>query len=133
MNISLPKTLRSFVDERVEALSYSSASEYICELIRKDRERRASGERLEELLFEGLKSGPAAEWTEDDWAALRKRVAEHVEAKKRAGRRSQLSEALAEGLGQADRGELLDGPEVCRGGAEVRAASQKRWPAIAPA
>src|SRR5690606_21966469 len=82
MNISLPKTLRSFVDERVSSSSYTSASEYVRELIRKDRERRAAHDRLEELLLEGLASGPASEWTEEDWSAVRERVVQRNEAKK---------------------------------------------------
>ncbi|HKX46751.1 MAG TPA: type II toxin-antitoxin system ParD family antitoxin [Planctomycetota bacterium] len=81
MNVSLPKSLRSFVEERVSSSSYTSASEYVRELIRKDRERRAAQERLEELLLEGLGSGPASEWTEDDWASIRERVTRRLEAK----------------------------------------------------
>jgi antitoxin ParD1/3/4 len=82
MNVSLPKSLRSFVDERVSSSSYTSASEYVRELIRKDRERQAAHDRLEELLLEGLASGPASEWTEDDWASIRERVARRLEEKK---------------------------------------------------
>jgi len=48
---------------------------------RKDRENQ---DRLERLLLEGPASGPAAEWTEDDWAALRERVTKRLEAKKPA-------------------------------------------------
>lgn len=82
MNVSLPKTLRSFVDGRVSSSSYTSASEYIRELIRKDREHRAAHDRLEELLLEGLASGPASEWTEGDWTSIRERVTKRLEAKK---------------------------------------------------
>jgi antitoxin ParD1/3/4 len=82
MNVSLPKALRSFVDEQVAASSYSSASEYVRELIRKDREHRAAHDRLEELLFEGLASGAASEWTEADWASIRERVTKRLEGKK---------------------------------------------------
>ncbi len=80
MNVSLPKALRSFVDERVSSSSYTSASEYVRELIRKDREHRAAQDRLEELLLEGLASGPASEWTEADWASIRERVMKRREA-----------------------------------------------------
>jgi antitoxin ParD1/3/4 len=82
MNVSLPKSLRSFVEERVASSAYTSASEYVRELIRKDRERCAAQERLEELLFEGLASGPASDWTEGDWSAVRERVVERLESKK---------------------------------------------------
>ena len=84
LNVSLPKTLRSFVDERVSSSAYTSASEYVRELIRKDCEQRAAQGRLDEMLLEGLTSGPAAEWTEDDWAAIRERVTKRLEAKKAA-------------------------------------------------
>lgn len=83
MNVSLPKTLRTFVEARVSSSAYTSASEYVRELIRQNREREAAHDRLEKLLLEGLASGPASEWTEDDWAALRKRVTKRLGAKKR--------------------------------------------------
>jgi len=81
MNVSLPRTLRSFVDERVSTSSYTSASEYVRELIRKDREHRAANDRLEELLLEGLASGPSSEWTEGEWTSIRERVTKRLEGK----------------------------------------------------
>ena len=82
MNVSLPKALRSFVDERVSSSSYTSASEYVRELIRKDRAHCAAHDRLEEMLLEGLASGPAAEWTEADWGSIRERVMKRLKAKR---------------------------------------------------
>ncbi|MCB9902932.1 MAG: type II toxin-antitoxin system ParD family antitoxin [Planctomycetes bacterium] len=78
MNISLPAVLRDFVAERVAGGAYSSASEYVRELIRADRQRQQGQARLEELLVEGIASGPAADWTDEDWTALRARVAGRV-------------------------------------------------------
>ena len=40
MNISLPERLKSFVDQQVSARGYSSSSEYVRELIRKDQDRQ---------------------------------------------------------------------------------------------
>ena len=74
MNVSLPRTLRSFVEERVSNASYTSASEYVRELIRKDREREATKDRLEELLLEGLASGSAEPFEEDFFEKLKERV-----------------------------------------------------------
>ena len=54
MNISLPDGLRSFVEQQVSAGTYSSTSEYLRELIRKDNERV----RLRDLLFAGAESEP---------------------------------------------------------------------------
>ena len=54
MNISLPDTLKSFVDEQVRARGYGTSSEYVRELIRKDQDRQ----RLRCLLVEGASSSP---------------------------------------------------------------------------
>jgi antitoxin ParD1/3/4 len=55
MNISLPETLKSFVDEQVARGDYGTSSEYVRALIRKDQDRQ----RLRQLLLDGAAS-PAA-------------------------------------------------------------------------
>lgn len=57
MNISLPETLKSFVDEQVSQRSYGTSSEYVRELIRRDRDRQ----QLRGLLLAGATSNPAAQ------------------------------------------------------------------------
>jgi len=54
MNISLPDSLRSFVDEQVESRGFGTSSEYVRELIRKDQERQ----QLRGLLLAGGNSPP---------------------------------------------------------------------------
>ena len=54
MNISLPDTLKSFVDEQVSQGSYGTCSEYLRELIRKDKDRL----HLRSLLVAGVASAP---------------------------------------------------------------------------
>ena len=61
MNISLTEDLKSFVDLRVKARGYSSYSEYMRDLVRKDEEQ-AKVDRLRSLLQEGLESGPGRPW-----------------------------------------------------------------------
>ena len=56
MNISLPDTLRSFVDEQVSQRGYGSSSEYVRELIRNDQDRL----RLRGLLLAGAATAPTA-------------------------------------------------------------------------
>lgn len=56
MNISLPDALKSFVDEQVAGRGYSTSSEYVRELIRKDQDRQ----RLRQLLVDGAESAPGA-------------------------------------------------------------------------
>ena len=59
MNISLPKNLKEYIEERVKTGGYGNISEYVRELIRQDQKRRVD-DRLEALLLEGLRSGYAA-------------------------------------------------------------------------
>jgi antitoxin ParD1/3/4 len=69
MNISLPEPLKDFVDQQIAAGRYSSASEYVRELIRNDEKRKAE-EQIAALLREGLQSEETA-LTRDDWKAIR--------------------------------------------------------------
>jgi len=66
LNISLPKTMKSFIDEQVTEGSYSTASEYVRELIRKDKKHRVQ-EKLDRLLIEGLESGKPIEVNDAYW------------------------------------------------------------------
>jgi antitoxin ParD1/3/4 len=57
MNISLPAPMRDWVEAQVETGSYASASDYVRDLIRKDREYRGKREALLQALIEGEESG----------------------------------------------------------------------------
>lgn len=63
MNISLTEDLKTFVDARVKARGYSTYSEYVRDLVRRDEER-AKEERFKALIEEGLQSGPGRPWEE---------------------------------------------------------------------
>jgi antitoxin ParD1/3/4 len=56
MNISLPDSLKSFVDEQVNQRGYGTSSEYVRDLIRKDQDRQ----HLRGLLLVGAASMPSA-------------------------------------------------------------------------
>ena len=70
MNISLPEALKSFVDDQVEQRGYSTSSEYVRELIRRDQDRLL----LRSLLLEGAGSAPAGAADEAYFKGLRDRV-----------------------------------------------------------
>jgi antitoxin ParD1/3/4 len=53
LNVSMPEELRAFIEARINTGEYQSASDYLRDLIRHDRER------IDELLMEGLESGKA--------------------------------------------------------------------------
>ncbi len=75
VNISLPDALQSFVDEQVGARGYGNSSEYVLELIRKDRDRQ----RLRDLLLRGAASPPEVAADADYFDRLRGRVLESGE------------------------------------------------------
>jgi len=81
MNISLPDPLKQFVEAQISMGRYSSASEYVRELIRADEKQKAA-DQLEALLLEGLNT-PASKLTPADWSAIRKVGPSQVKARKR--------------------------------------------------
>lgn len=76
MNISLPDELKAFVDEQVATRAYGSASEYVRELLRRERDAA----QLRALLLEGLASGPAEPLEADYFERWRERIRAHAEA-----------------------------------------------------
>lgn len=74
MNISLPDSLKSFVDEQVTQRGYGTSSEYVRELIRKDQDRQ----HLRSLLLEGAGSAPVEPADGAYFDTLRDRVHRRV-------------------------------------------------------
>lgn len=54
MNVSLPESLRAFVDDQIAQRRYGTTSEYIRDLIRRDQDRQ----HLRDLLLAGATSEP---------------------------------------------------------------------------
>ncbi len=77
MNISLPESLKSFVDAQVSSRGFGSSSEYVRELIRKDQDRL----HLRELLLAGAGSKPAATADATYFASLRDGVVNRTPAR----------------------------------------------------
>ena len=67
MNISLPESLKTFIDSQVAERGYATSSEYIRELVRRDLDR----ENLRGLLLEGAGSPLTSPMTEADFEDLR--------------------------------------------------------------
>jgi antitoxin ParD1/3/4 len=85
MNISLPESLRQWVEQRIEAEGYGTASEYFRTLVREDQKRKAR-EHLDQKLIEALESGPATEMTREDWAQIRATVRQRLARKAKGGK-----------------------------------------------
>jgi antitoxin ParD1/3/4 len=57
MNISLPEKLKGWAEQRVAEGRYSSTSDYVRDLIRRDEEEAAKLAALRAAIDEGLASG----------------------------------------------------------------------------
>lgn len=67
MSISLPEEIRVFVNDQVSSRGYSTSSEYICELVRKEYDRQ----RLRDRLLTGAASRKGAVADADYFDRLR--------------------------------------------------------------
>jgi antitoxin ParD1/3/4 len=75
MNISLPDSLKAFVEEQVSEQGYGTSSEYLRELIRKDQDRQ----RLRTVLLEGAESAPSDPADTTYFDTLRERIRRSAE------------------------------------------------------
>lgn len=80
LQISLPETLREFIEAEVAEGGYSTVSDYVGELVQQAQKHKAK-QQVEALLREGLAS-EASDLTKDDWEELKRRVWErHAQRK----------------------------------------------------
>ena len=70
MNVSLPDTLKDWVEAQAETGRYANASDYVRDLIRKDQDRT----RLRDLLLQGAESAHGNPVDEAYFDALRNRI-----------------------------------------------------------
>jgi antitoxin ParD1/3/4 len=80
MNISLPDSLKAFVDDQVSRRGYGTSSEYVRELIRKDQDRQ----QLRGLLLAGATSAPTTQVDEAYFDGLCDRVRKAAESRSKA-------------------------------------------------
>ena len=85
VTISLPESLKQFIDGEVQTKGYGNVSEYVRGLLRAAQAKDADA-RLEALLLEGLGSGKDAGLTQDFWRELRVDAAQ-ILARKKVSRR----------------------------------------------
>jgi antitoxin ParD1/3/4 len=71
MNISLPDRLKAWVDERVAQGRYSSVSDYVRDLMRRDQDAAEARARLQAAIDAGRESPPSDRTIEDIIAARR--------------------------------------------------------------
>ncbi len=69
MNISLPAVLRQWVQAQVETRGFGTASEFVQDIIRREREK-AVCVQLDQTLVEAMQT-PLTEMTDRDWDDIR--------------------------------------------------------------
>lgn len=70
VTISLPESLKAFVEQQVASKGFGNVSEYFRSLLHEARDREEQA-RLEGLLLEGLASGPSKAVDRRFWDDLR--------------------------------------------------------------
>jgi antitoxin ParD1/3/4 len=85
VNISLPESMREWVEQTVAHGGYGNVSEYFRELVRADQQKRER-ERIDAMLIQAIGSG-SREWTKDDWMRIRREVSDRLakRSRKKAG------------------------------------------------
>lgn len=69
-NVSLPPSLREWVDSQVETGGYGTASEFIRDILRQARARQAQT-RIDSMLMEAVESKEEVEMDAADWAEIK--------------------------------------------------------------
>jgi antitoxin ParD1/3/4 len=86
VTISLPESLKAFIDRQMATKGYGNVSEYFRSLLR-DAQKQEEDARLEALLLEGLAAGDDIPLTPEFWKDL-KAEARDIVAKHQALKRS---------------------------------------------
>jgi antitoxin ParD1/3/4 len=73
LTITLPESLKTFVEDQSARDGYESPDAFVAALIR-EAQRCLEDEEVEAKLVEGLESGPATPMTRGDWDAIRAEV-----------------------------------------------------------
>ncbi len=89
LTISLPESLKKFIDVEVHSKGYGNVSEYVRGLLRAEQAKNAES-RLEKLLLEGLASGEDIALTPNFWRELKADAAQ-ILAKKKTTRKARTS------------------------------------------
>ena len=75
VTISLPESLKSFIDEQIATKGYGNVSEYFRTLLR-EAQAKEEHAKLEALLIEGLTSGEDIPLSREFWSELKAEAAE---------------------------------------------------------
>jgi antitoxin ParD1/3/4 len=81
LTISLPDSLKEFIEREVQTKGYGNVSEYVRGLLR-DAQTKEADARLEALLIEGLSKGEDIPLSPDFWSELKQDAAKILARRK---------------------------------------------------
>jgi len=73
MNISLPGKMKIWVEDSVKSGRYANSSDYVRDLIRRDKERDLAIANMQELISQGVESGVSDQNVDDVWQRVKQR------------------------------------------------------------
>ena len=74
LNISIPENMKEWINTQVQSGKYTSASDYLRDLVRSDQRAKA----LDDLLLAGLNSGEPLTPDEDYWQNKKQRLKDRI-------------------------------------------------------
>ena len=79
LEIQMPETTELYIQEQVASGKFSNPSEYVVDLVERDRQR--ARKEFEDMLLTGLHSGPGIEVTPEYWEAKKREFRARHEGK----------------------------------------------------
>ena len=70
MNISLPAPLKTWIEQQVEKRGYSTASEFVRDVLRREQEQAVRA-AIDSKLVQAIQSGESTPMTAKDWKRIR--------------------------------------------------------------
>jgi antitoxin ParD1/3/4 len=70
MNISLPAPLKDWIEQQVEQRGFSTASEFVRDVLRREQEQAARA-AVDTRLVQAIESGESTPMTAKDWKRIR--------------------------------------------------------------
>ncbi len=81
MNISLPESMKAWVDEQVNSGGYGTASEFFRQLVREAQQQKVR-EQIDAKLLDAIHSPNPVEATAESWRERRQKLAKRLDQNK---------------------------------------------------
>ena len=82
LRISLPPSMKEWVEEQAAEAGYETVSEFLHDVLREEQQRRLR-RQIDDNLHQALDSGPSSPMTGADWARLRREGRKRIANKRK--------------------------------------------------